>query len=45
MAAAESDLGPIDVLVNNAGYDEWGWFTDTDPELWDRVLAGEPARA
>ena len=27
------------MLVNNAGYDEWGWFTDTDPELWDRVLA------
>ena len=39
VAAAESDLGPIDVLVNNAGYDEWGWFTDTEPELWDRVLA------
>jgi len=37
--AAERDLGPIDVLVNNAGYDEWGWFTDTDPALWDRVLA------
>ena len=39
MSAAERDLGPIDVLVNNAGYDEWGWFTDTDPALWDRVLA------
>ena len=37
--AAEADLGPIDALVNNAGYDEWAWFTDTDPELWDRVLA------
>jgi 2-hydroxycyclohexanecarboxyl-CoA dehydrogenase len=37
--AAERDLGPIDVLINNAGYDEWGWFTDTDPALWDRVLA------
>jgi 2-hydroxycyclohexanecarboxyl-CoA dehydrogenase len=37
--AAERDLGPIDVLVNNAGYDEWGWFTETDPALWDRVLA------
>jgi 2-hydroxycyclohexanecarboxyl-CoA dehydrogenase len=36
--AAERDIGPIDVLVNNAGYDEWGWFTDTDPALWDRVL-------
>ena len=37
--AAEQALGPIDVLVNNAGYDEWGWFTDTDGALWDRVLA------
>jgi 2-hydroxycyclohexanecarboxyl-CoA dehydrogenase len=37
--AAERDLGPIDVLVNNAGYDEWGWFTETEPALWDRVLA------
>jgi 2-hydroxycyclohexanecarboxyl-CoA dehydrogenase len=36
--AAERDLGPIDVLVNNAGYHEWGWFTDTEPALWDRVL-------
>jgi len=36
---AASELGPIDVLVNNAGYDEWSWFTDTDPALWDRVLA------
>jgi 2-hydroxycyclohexanecarboxyl-CoA dehydrogenase len=39
VAGAESDLGPIDALVNNAGYDEWGWFTKTDPSLWDRVLA------
>jgi 2-hydroxycyclohexanecarboxyl-CoA dehydrogenase len=37
--AAERDLGPTDVLVNNAGDDEWGWFTETDPALWDRVLA------
>jgi 2-hydroxycyclohexanecarboxyl-CoA dehydrogenase len=37
--AAGRDIGPIDVLVNNAGYDEWAWFTDTDPALWDRVLA------
>jgi 2-hydroxycyclohexanecarboxyl-CoA dehydrogenase len=37
--AAARDLGPIDVLVNNAGYDEWGWFTETEPALWDRVLA------
>jgi 2-hydroxycyclohexanecarboxyl-CoA dehydrogenase len=36
---AERELGPVGVLVNNAGYDEWGWFTDTDEALWQRVLA------
>jgi 2-hydroxycyclohexanecarboxyl-CoA dehydrogenase len=35
----EAELGPIDVLVNNAGYDEWSWFTATDEALWQRVLA------
>ena len=35
----EAELGPVDVLVNNAGYDEWAWFTDTDADLWQRVLA------
>jgi 2-hydroxycyclohexanecarboxyl-CoA dehydrogenase len=39
VTAAEADLGPIDALINNAGYDEWAFFTNTDPELWDRVLA------
>jgi 2-hydroxycyclohexanecarboxyl-CoA dehydrogenase len=39
VAQAESELGPVDALVNNAGYDEWSWFTATDTELWDRVLA------
>ena len=37
--AAEADLGPVDALINNAGYDEWAFFTKTDPGLWDRVLA------
>ena len=31
--------GPFDVLVNNAGTDEWGFFTGTDPELWQRLIA------
>ena len=31
--------------MNNAGYDEWDWFTDTDEALWRRVLDGEPASA
>jgi 2-hydroxycyclohexanecarboxyl-CoA dehydrogenase len=38
VAAAESELGPLDVLVNNAGYDEFGYFTRTDEAMWDRVL-------
>jgi 2-hydroxycyclohexanecarboxyl-CoA dehydrogenase len=39
VAAAESELGPLDLLVNNAGYDEFSFFTNTDEGLWDRVLA------
>jgi 2-hydroxycyclohexanecarboxyl-CoA dehydrogenase len=31
--------GNLDVLVNNAGTDEFGFFTDTDPDLWERLLA------
>jgi 2-hydroxycyclohexanecarboxyl-CoA dehydrogenase len=32
-------LGPIDVLVNNAGGDQLSLFVDTDEEMWDRTLA------
>ena len=39
VSAAEAELGPIDVLVNNAGYDEFAFFVNTDEDLWDRVLA------
>ena len=39
VAAVETDVGPIDVLVNNAGYDEFGFFVGTDEAMWDRVLA------
>jgi 2-hydroxycyclohexanecarboxyl-CoA dehydrogenase len=35
----ESELGPLDVLINNAGYDEFAFFSQTSAELWDRVLA------
>jgi 2-hydroxycyclohexanecarboxyl-CoA dehydrogenase len=31
-------IGALDVLVNNAGMDEFGFFTDTDPAMWERVL-------
>jgi 2-hydroxycyclohexanecarboxyl-CoA dehydrogenase len=31
--------GPLDVLVNNAGVDEFGFFTATSPERWRRLIA------
>jgi 2-hydroxycyclohexanecarboxyl-CoA dehydrogenase len=37
--AAVEAAGTLDVLVNNAGMDEFGFFADTDPALWDRVIA------
>jgi len=33
---ASAELGPIDVLVNNAGIAESAPLAKTDPELWDR---------
>jgi 2-hydroxycyclohexanecarboxyl-CoA dehydrogenase len=39
LEAAEAELGPLAVLVNNAGYDEFGWFGQSTEDLWDRVLA------
>jgi len=37
--AAEKGLGPIDVLVNNAGWDVFKPFTKTEPAQWDRLIA------
>jgi 2-hydroxycyclohexanecarboxyl-CoA dehydrogenase len=34
----EAELGPIDVLVNNAGWDRVAAFIDTDEALWEKVL-------
>ena len=39
---ALAEFGRIDVLVNNAGINQWVEFTDLDgmtDELWDRILA------
>ena len=36
--ATAAALGPVDVLVNNAGTDRFGFFVDTDEALWDLVL-------
>jgi 2-hydroxycyclohexanecarboxyl-CoA dehydrogenase len=38
VAAAEAALGPVDVLVNNAGTDRFAFFVNTDEALWDFVL-------
>jgi 2-hydroxycyclohexanecarboxyl-CoA dehydrogenase len=38
LAAAGEALGPIDVVVNNAGWDDLKPFVQTDEEFWDRVL-------
>ena len=32
-------LGPIDVLVNNAGLGAYGPFVDTDPAVFERLMA------
>ena len=37
--AATEAAGTLDVLVNNAGTDEFGFFTETTPEQWRRVIA------
>src|SRR5687767_4925507 len=37
--AVVSEHGPFAILVNNAGTDEFGFFADTDPGVWERVLA------
>ena len=37
--SARAGLGPISLLVNNAGISPHGLFQDTDDATWDRVLA------
>jgi len=39
VAAAEASLGPIEVLVNNAGWDVFKPFTKTEPAMWDKLIA------
>jgi len=39
VVAAEAELGPIDVLVNNAGWDVFKPFTKTEPAQWDKLIA------
>lgn len=39
VAGVRSELGPIDVLVNNAGWDIFRPFTKTAPADWERLIA------
>jgi 2-hydroxycyclohexanecarboxyl-CoA dehydrogenase len=39
VSATEGALGPLGVLVNNAGWDRLHPFVDSDPALWDRLIA------
>jgi 2-hydroxycyclohexanecarboxyl-CoA dehydrogenase len=39
VAQAQADLGPIDVLVNNAGWDVFRPFTKTTPDQWDKLIS------
>jgi 2-hydroxycyclohexanecarboxyl-CoA dehydrogenase len=38
VAGVEDELGPVAILVNNAGTDRFAFFVNTDEELWDFVL-------
>ena len=39
VAATEEAQGPIDVLVNNAGWDVFKPFAKTEPAQWDKLIA------
>ncbi len=39
VAATEARLGPVDVLVNNAGWDVFKPFVKTVPTEWDKLIA------
>jgi 2-hydroxycyclohexanecarboxyl-CoA dehydrogenase len=38
VATVERELGPIEVVVNNAGWDDFMPFLSTTPEFWDKIL-------
>ena len=39
VAEFEATCGPTDILVNNAGWDKFAYFLDTDPALWEQIIA------
>ena len=38
VATVEAELGPIEVVVNNAGWDDFMTFVSTTEEFWDKIL-------
>ena len=38
LGAVAEQLGPVEVLINVAGWDRFVPFVDTTPEFWDRVI-------
>lgn len=38
MGQVVDELGPVEILVNCAGWDELKPFLDTDEEFWDRII-------
>jgi len=39
VAEIEADLGPIEVLINVAGWDRFVPFVETTPDFWQQVIA------
>lgn len=39
VAKIEAELGPVDILINNAGFDVFKPFVDTTPDEWQRLIA------
>jgi 2-hydroxycyclohexanecarboxyl-CoA dehydrogenase len=39
VAGVVDAAGPVDILVNVAGWDRFAPFVDTTPDFWDRVIA------
>jgi 2-hydroxycyclohexanecarboxyl-CoA dehydrogenase len=38
VASVESELGPVEIAVNNAGWDDFMPFVTTTEEFWDKIL-------
>jgi 2-hydroxycyclohexanecarboxyl-CoA dehydrogenase len=38
VTSVAADLGPVEVLVNNVGWDDFMSFVDTDEAFWEKVM-------